>query len=595
MFRRPVLALSLVLLFLFSIAPLAGAEEDKKSYIVVLKESVDDPRAVAREHASEHAAELSHVYEFALKGYAARIPEGRLNALRADERVAYVEEDLPVAKVATQTSATWGLDRIDQRDLPLNSSYTYNATGSGVTAYIIDTGIRFSHSEFGGRAVSGVDKIDGGTADDCDGHGTHVAGTVGGSTYGVAKQVRLVAVRVLDCNGSGSTSGVIAGVDWVTSDHAAGAPAAANMSLGGGASSSLDTAVKNSITDGISYSVSAGNGDFLGRPQNACNYSPARVAEALTISATDKTDTKASWANYGSCVDLFAPGVSITSAWSTSDTATDTISGTSMASPHVAGVAALYLEANPSAGPAAVAQAITSNATPNKVSSPGSGTPNRLLYSGFISAEPDTTPPAITSGPNANNVTDVSADIVWTTDEASDSRVDYGTSSGSYTESGTNTSMVTSHSLAVAGLTASTTYYYRVTSTDGAGNSVASAEASFTTAAAPPPPPPASNLGVEVAKTSSTKQGNRYVIGFQVTVTDSSTGAAVSGASVSLKIGSGGCPVVTAIATGSGTTDSSGRVTFTFKTRNTGTHCASATATKSGYNEGSGSTAFAVP
>jgi subtilisin family serine protease len=189
--------------------------------------------------------------------------------------------------LTTQTGATWGLDRIDQRNLPLSGTFTYTNTGSGVKAYVIDTGIRFSHSQFGGRAISGFDAVDGGTADDCNGHGTHVAGTIGGSTYGVAKSVTLVGVRVLSCSGSGSTSGVIAGVDWVTGNHAAGQPAVANMSLGGGASSALDSAVNNSINDGVSYAIAAGNGNFFGFAQNACNYSPARVAAAMTISANN--------------------------------------------------------------------------------------------------------------------------------------------------------------------------------------------------------------------------------------------------------------------------------------------------------------------
>jgi subtilisin family serine protease len=247
---------------------------------------------------------------------------------------------------------------------------------------VIDTGIRFSHSEFGGRAITGFDSVDGGSADDCNGHGTHVAGTVGGSVYGVAKSVTLVGVRVLNCNGSGTTSGVIAGVDWVTGNHSAGQPAVANMSLGGGASSALDTAVQNSINDGVSYAVAAGNGNIIGQQQNACNYSPARVAAAMTISATDSSDRKASWANYGNCVDWFAPGVSITSAWYNSNTATRTISGTSMATPHTAGVAALYLQGNPSASPSTVRTALFNNTTKSIVSS-SSTTNNHLLFTNY--------------------------------------------------------------------------------------------------------------------------------------------------------------------------------------------------------------------
>jgi subtilisin family serine protease len=306
-----------------------------------------------------------------------------VGALAADRRVLSIERDGEMTASTMQTGATWGIDRIDQRSLPLSGSFTYTRTGAGVKAYIIDTGIHSSHSEFGGRVQQGRDTVDGTLpAADCNGHGTHVAGTVGGSTYGVAKGVTLVAVRVLSCSGSGSTSGVIAGVDWVTADHAAGQPAVANMSLGGGASSALDTAVRNSIADGVGYAVAAGNGNFVGIHQDACKYSPARVAEAMTISATDSGDRKASWANYGSCVDWFAPGVSITSAWYTSNTATRTISGTSMATPHTAGVAAQYLESNPGAPPATVRGTLF-NLTTKAIVTSSRTTNNHLLFTNY--------------------------------------------------------------------------------------------------------------------------------------------------------------------------------------------------------------------
>jgi subtilisin family serine protease len=349
-------------------------------YIVVLE---DDARAapVAAAHARLGARVLT-VYGAALEGYAARLTPAQLAAVRADPRVAWIEADQTVVALPTQTNAPWGLDRIDQRSRPLSGTYTYSRTGAGVKAYIIDTGIRFNHTQFGGRAVTGYDAVNGGPADDCNGHGTHVAGTVGGSTYGVAKSVTLVGVRVLNCNGSGTTSGVIAGVNWVTGNHQAGQPAVANMSLGGGASSALDSAVRNSIADGVSYAVAAGNGNAFGIAQNACNSSPARVGEAMTISATDSSDRKASWANYGSCVDWFAPGVSIKSAWHTSTTATRTISGTSMATPHTAGVAALYLQGSPTASPASVRSALFNLTTKGVVTS-SSTTNNHLLFTNF--------------------------------------------------------------------------------------------------------------------------------------------------------------------------------------------------------------------
>lgn len=361
-------------------ASAAPGEGSRQTFIVVLKDSVERASPVAAEHSQRFGADVQHVYEHALKGYAASVAEDSLGALLADHRVASIERDAEVT--ATQSGATWGLDRIDQRSASLSGTFTYTKTGSGVKAYIIDTGIRFDHSQFGGRAESGFDAVDGGTADDCNGHGTHVAGTVGGMTYGVAKGVTLVAVRVLSCSGSGTTSGVIAGVDWVTGNHLAGQSAVANMSLGGGASSSLDTAVRNSIADGVSYAIAAGNGNIVGRHEDACKKSPARVTEAMTISATDQTDKKASWANYGNCVDWFAPGVGITSAWYTSSTDTNTISGTSMATPHTAGVAALYLQSNPGASPATVRDALYANTT-NGIVTSSRTTNNHLLFTDY--------------------------------------------------------------------------------------------------------------------------------------------------------------------------------------------------------------------
>jgi subtilisin family serine protease len=325
----------------------------------------------------EAGSTVQHVYTSALLGVAANLSDGAVAALKQDPRVDFVEADQWMESSTTQSPATWGLDRIDQRDLPLSNTYSYTATGSGVRAYIIDTGIRTSHGEFAGRASAGFDSIgDGQNGQDCHGHGTHVAGTVGGSTYGVAKEVSLVAVRVLSCSGSGSNSGVIAGVDWVRQN--AVKPAVANMSLGGGASTALDNAVTNAINSGVVFAVAAGNSN-----RNACNYSPARTAAAITVGATTSTDARASYSNYGSCLDIFAPGSSITSAWIGSDSALNTISGTSMATPHVAGVSALYLSANPSATPLTVRDALVNNATTGKVTNRGRNSPNRLLFSNY--------------------------------------------------------------------------------------------------------------------------------------------------------------------------------------------------------------------
>lgn len=363
----------------------------KGQYIVVFRPGVTDVRGEAGRLATKHGGQLAQVYTKALKGMALRLPDAAVAALRANPSVAYVEQDQEVHAIATESNATWGLDRVDQRSLPLSTTYVYNADGSGVNAYIIDTGIEFDHVDFGGRAHTGYDAITaGGTAADCHGHGTHVAGTVGGTTYGIAKHVNLYAVRVLDCGGSGSWSQVIAGIDWVTANHGS-ATAVANMSLGGGKSDAVNTAVENSIASGVVYAVAAGNGNIFGIPQNACNSSPASAPSAITTGATTKTDGIASFSNYGTCVDILAPGVSVTSDWYTSTTATNTISGTSMATPHVTGAAAAYLSTDPSATPAQVAAALTSNATPNAISGVNNGTPNRLLYTGFIGG--GSTPP----------------------------------------------------------------------------------------------------------------------------------------------------------------------------------------------------------
>ncbi|MDI6102536.1 S8 family peptidase [Actinoplanes sp. NEAU-A12] len=337
------------------------------SYIVVLKSGAQEAGVT-----KSYGGAVQRSFGTALNGYEATLTEAQAKRLAANSKIAYVEQNQVVSLNATQTNAPWGLDRIDQRARPLSTTFTYPVTASNVTAYIIDTGIRYTHSQFGGRATAGYDAVGSGAVD-CNGHGTHVAGTVGGSTYGVAKAVRLVGVRVLNCSGSGTTAGVVAGVNWVTQN--AVKPAVANMSLGGGASSTIDTAVRNSIASGVTYAIAAGNSNA-----NACNASPARVPTAITVGATTSTDARASYSNYGTCLDIFAPGSSILSAWYNSNTATNTISGTSMAAPHVAGAAALVLSRNTGYTPAQVASALTGSATPNVVTNPGSGSPNRLLF-----------------------------------------------------------------------------------------------------------------------------------------------------------------------------------------------------------------------
>ncbi len=357
------------------------------SYIVVLKDAVSSKGATSAgtvdatigRLVARHGGRIAATYRSALVGYSARMGEEQAKRLAADPEVAYVEQDRIVKGSADQLDPpSWGLDRIDQQNLPLNDVYNYDAVGSAVHVYVIDTGLRVTHDDFGSRAEHGRDTVnEDNDVSDCHGHGTHVAGTVGGTEHGVAKGVTLVGVKVLNCQNQGTTTNIIQGVDWVTSHHVK--PAVANMSITGGGSGAMDDAVRSSIAAGITYVVAAGNND-----DNACDYSPARVSEALTVGATDIADARAQFtppkaSNYGSCLDLFAPGKSIVSAGRASDTATLTMSGTSMASPHVAGAAALYLAKNPGAVPSRVAMALKGDAALNKVTNAGSGSPNRLL------------------------------------------------------------------------------------------------------------------------------------------------------------------------------------------------------------------------
>jgi subtilisin family serine protease len=346
-----------------------SAKKIPNNYIVVLDDRVIGERG-DNSIAGYMADDMARLY------HGIEMSEADAEAMSQDYRVLFVEEDGVMTADATQTNPPWGLDRIDQRNRPLSGTYTYNWTGSGVRVYVIDTGIRTTHTQFGGRASNVFDAF-GGNGSDCHGHGTHVSGTVGGSTYGVAKSALLRGVRVLDCSGSGPTSGVIAGVNWVTQNHIN--PAVANMSLGGGVSSALDSAVNSLSNSGVPVAVAAGNSNA-----DACGSSPARAANAITTGSTTTTDARSSFSNFGTCLDIFAPGSGILSAWFSSDTATATLSGTSMASPHVAGVAALYKQANPSASATTVRNAIVNNATTNVVTNAGTGSPNRLLYSLFF-------------------------------------------------------------------------------------------------------------------------------------------------------------------------------------------------------------------
>ncbi|WP_182377391.1 S8 family peptidase [Nocardioides sp. WS12] len=368
-------------------APVKAQSAGLLDVIVTLKPTAD-AQATANALVTNKGGQVTHVYQNAINGFAATLTDTLLTVLRGDARIQSIELDRTLRINDTQTpTPSWGLDRVDQRNLPLNNAYTYNTTASGVDVYVVDTGILTTHPDFGGRAVHGTDAIDGDSnATDCNGHGTHVSGTIGGNAYGLAKQTKLIGVRVLDCNGSGATSAVIAGLDWVVANHQAGKSAVANMSLGGGASTTLDAAVRRVIADGVTMALAAGNEN-----SDSCGVSPARVAEALTVAASDRNDARASFSNRGTCVDLFAPGVDITSAWL--NNGTSTISGTSMASPHVAAAAALYLATHPGASPATVNSAVLAATTKGKITGTArtcvlliicsAATPaNHLLYTG---------------------------------------------------------------------------------------------------------------------------------------------------------------------------------------------------------------------
>lgn len=417
--RAAALLASLALLLTLVPSTALAAPSETGTWIVTLRDGVDSA-TTAPGLARRHGGQVGYVYEHALNGFSFSGSQSAATALMRNPNVVAVEADAEVWLDATQSNPPWGLDRIDQRS-GTDDSYTYNTTGEGVNVYVIDSGINYGHHEFGGRALLGHDVVGGVTpaGSDCNGHGTHVAGTIGGSEFGVAKAVNLYSVRVFGCSGGSSWSVIIAGIDWVTG-HAV-KPAVANMSLGGGSNSSVDAATQTMIESGVATAVAAGNGNWLGRQANACNYSPARVPAAMTVSATDSTDTKASWANYGDCVDWFAPGVGIESASHSSSTGTSTKSGTSMASPHAAGVAALYLGANPGASPSVVRNAMYDAATKGVVKNSSTAN-NHLLYSlvtdGGDGTEPTNSPP-IANDDSATTVEDtpVTIDVLANDDD----------------------------------------------------------------------------------------------------------------------------------------------------------------------------------
>jgi len=435
-------------------------------YIVTVARG-EDPVAVAEE-ARALGARTGRALTEAVDGFVATMPPQTAARLESDPSVAAIEPDRIVEQAqTTQAQPPWGLDRIDERALPLDGSYGYQVDGAGVRVYVIDTGIRSTHVDFGGRVTSGFNAFSTGSDEDCQGHGTHVAGTIGGADHGVAKAVQLVPVRVLDCNGSGATSTVVAGIDWMISDRPAGTPAVANLSLGGGASPAMDDAVRRAVAAGITVVAAAGNSTV-----DACTQSPARVTEAVTVGATDEADRRASFSNFGGCVDLFAPGVRIGSTWWTSDTATAALSGTSMASPHVAGVAAQLLDANPTATPTVVAQALREQATTGAVTDPGTGSPDLALYNAEVA--PDTTPPSTIGRLGATPALGRTT-LSWANPSAPDLRtvvvrVAAGSTSPSSPSAGTAVADRLATTATSTGLRTGTDYSFAVFAVDTSGN-----------------------------------------------------------------------------------------------------------------------------
>lgn len=517
------------------------------NYIVAVRSAAPNVPAVAQRLAAAHRGNLKHTYQRAMRGFAVAMSASEVSALSRNPEVVSIERDQVMRISGTQLSAPWGLDRIDQAALPLNGSFTYGTTGAGVRVYILDTGIRTTHVEFGGRAVGAFTSIaDGNGTNDCNGHGTHVAGTVGGTTWGVSKQVTLYAVRVLDCGGAGTTSGVIAGIEWVTTN--AIKPAVANLSLGGGTSAALDAAVQNSIAAGITYVVAAGNSNL-----EACNYSPARVPQAITVGATTSSDNRASYSNMGSCLDLFAPGSSITSSYIGSDVATATMSGTSMATPHTAGAAALYLESAPLATPAAVFTALNGNAVNGAVIGAGTGSPNKLLNVAVGA------PPPVDNPPVANFTWSCPA-LICTLDASSATDdgtiVSYAWNLGRFPDP-TGTGKIVSATYPHAGERTVT-----LTVTDNGGKSSSITKTVLVGGSPPPPPPPpvnappvasfswnCSNLGCTLNGTSSTDDVGIQSYSWSM---PGGTPSSATGATPSVSYATGGSKSVTLTVTDAG-------------------------------------------
>lgn len=472
------------------------------AYIVVLNDDVEeaDVDGECDRICNQRKSKKNRSFKYALKGFSVNLTAQEIEEVRKDSKVKYIEQDQVATAVATQTPATWGLDRLDQPALPLNTTYTYNNNGSTVDAYIFDSGIKLDHVEFTGRVSAGFNAITiGASANDDNGHGSHVAGTVGGTTYGVAKGITLIPVKVLNAAGSGTFSQIIAGIDWAIAHHGT-KPAVGNMSLGGvGTSPTLEAAVRRAITDGIVMCLAAGNSTL-----EASNFTPARTAEAITVGATTSTDGFASYSNFGAVVDILAPGSAITSAWFTSSTAINTISGTSMASPHVAGVAALYIENNPGATTAQVEAVLKNNAVVGAISAVPAGTTNRLLQNSLTPPPPPTVVPAApaqVSPANAATGVSLTANLSWNASATATSYAVQVSTDQNFATTVINTTGITTTSSALSGLTNGTVYYWRVSASNVVGASTWSAPRSFTTIISAPGLSSPANAATNVSRT----------------------------------------------------------------------------------------------
>lgn len=472
------------------------------AYIVVLNDDVEeaDVDGECDRICNQRKSKKNRSFKYALKGFSVNLTAQEIEEVRKDSKVKYIEQDQVATAVATQTPATWGLDRLDQPALPLNTTYTYNNNGSTVDVYIFDSGIKLDHVEFTGRVSAGFNAITiGASANDDNGHGSHVAGTVGGTTYGVAKGITLIPVKVLNAAGSGTFSQIIAGIDWAIAHHGT-KPAVGNMSLGGvGTSPTLEAAVRRAITDGIVMCLAAGNSTL-----DASNFTPARTAEAITVGATTSTDGFASYSNFGAVVDILAPGSAITSAWFTSSTAINTISGTSMASPHVAGVAALYIENNPGATTAQVEAVLKNNAVVGAISAVPAGTTNRLLQNSLTPPPPPTVVPAApaqVSPANAATGVSLTANLSWNASATATSYAVQVSTDQNFATTVINTTGITTTSSALSGLTNGTVYYWRVSASNVVGASTWSAPRSFTTIISAPGLSSPANAATNVSRT----------------------------------------------------------------------------------------------